>query len=612
MPPLNIRRPLSLLTAFMLALTFAAVSRAELPDQFNLAPQNAEVVVLIKNIKSLSDSVNALADACNLPMRRGTLLESFHRDSGIEKGMNDEGAALITFTDLKTAMDNNDEPNPLFLVPVSDYDAFLSNFSVTDTGGVTSFKHQGKTLYSQSIPGYAVVSEVEKQIADYKPGNAAAAMAAQIGTLGDAYAQSSDVLVYVDVKTLAPSLDKKIQETIDEIKAEFDHPGAPASPMGDPKMIFDLYARAIRAGINSTDGLLLGVDVEEDGVMISKALKIKPDSIMAQLIPGSDKGVAGLLARLPRQPYIAAFAMNAKAVDLHMLMQKFVDAVPEDADNPTIEMYRQSLPMIDQVRNASFALYTPDNAAVATGSFIKAAYIYDVEDADAYIKMYRDNLTKMNGMTYDLGEGAPDANGNPTQMQMTVTTSFTENAMELDGVKVSSYEMLFNLPPEMMQQMGPMAMFVSAFTQYRGLVAAKDNRVMVTTSTDAVLAQQILDTMTKAGGLGAGDTIAQATQRLNVGTPYACSYLSADGVAATANVFMAMFGMPAVEIPQNLEPITTGFGGEGDGLGGQLFVPSKTVRFIVDTIQSLEQGPQGQNGQRNRGQGQDGPPPAPF
>ena len=118
--------------------------------------------------------------------------------------------------------------------------------------------------------------------------------------------------------------------------------------------------------------------------------------------------------------------------------------------------------------------------------------------------------------------------------------------------------------------------------------------------------------MTNQNGLGSDGVIPQTAKKFDVGTTYAQTFISPSGIGMTANLFMAMFQIPALEITSDVEPITMTFGGDGESLAGQWFIASKSIRFFTDAANTFQQGGQQPGGQPQRKQKQDSPPPAPF
>ena len=602
-----------------LMLTVLQPAAAALPEQFNLAPKDAQVVALVKNMQSLNDKFTAFAEKIGAPADKD--LFDMMDQGNFKKGINRKGSMLLTVTDAATAMEKKTNPDMVVLLPVTDYNEFLSNFNATDAGGVTTVQHMNKTFYVKSIPGYAVFSEYQKPVEAYEPGNGLAVLSKKVGSLGLQFAEADDFIVYADLKAMAPVLEplvkQMMEQQIQQMQQLADMGFMDASTVQNATMAFKMYDRAIRGVIRGSDAILISGRFTDDGLIASKAMNMLADSEMAKMFPGDNAGVASILASLPNQPYIFNMAVNTKALDVKMLVDELMESMPKPAEGEAaggdmMDIYRKMLPMVDQIKAFASAFYSPDQQAMMTGGLLKTVSIFDTEDGATFVKDYGDYIKETNGIKIPMGQ-IPDANGNMVPMEMSYTTNLTPKALQIDGIDLDQYALTMNMPPQMMQQMGPAAMFMSSFTNYQGFLGAKKNRVMVTTTLDPAMAKQVLAHMDKATGMGSAGPMKSAMDKLDAPNPFMVYMLSPDGIAQAANIFMMMFQMPDIQVPDNLEPMTAVVGSEDLSLGGQLYVPSRSVRFIVDTVKQFA-GPAmgGPGGHGRQKHSHDGPPPAPF
>ena len=128
------------------------------------------------------------------------------------------------------------------------------------------------------------------------------------------------------------------------------------------------------------------------------------------------------------------------------------------------------------------------------------------------------------------------------------------------------------------------------FTSYRGYVASKDNQVLISTSADPQSVTNALKVVADGSGIGSSGAIADQRQNILTPNPAMEMYLSLGGIADMANLFVGMMGMPPIEVPADLPPVAISMSAEGDAMSGRMYVPSSSVRFIIDTAMEMQAG----------------------
>ena len=175
---------------------------------------------------------------------------------------------------------------------------------------------------------------------------------------------------------------------------------------------------------------------------------------------------------------------------------------------------------------------------------------------------------------------------------MTYVTTYTENALQIDGVRVDQFQMSMNMPPEVMAQMaqaGPMAAMMMGGMNYQGYMAAKGNYVIATTVLDPQVVTKALAAVDQDSGIGAAGPIAQMR---DAALPPDCmmeGYLSIDGLAQTANNFVIpMFGMQPIQVPDDVPPLSLAAGIEDSGLAKRIYLPKASLKFIAETVMNMQ------------------------
>lgn len=593
---------------------------AGVPAALSQASEGAQLVVIIPSMSEFSGKLAMINQTLGLEIDELTdALGSFKAEAGITGGLDDTGSALFVIHDLATAIDTKDEPDIVMILPVTDYQTFIASFQPEGAApagdGVTAVTlPDGQDGFAKEAGGYAIMGNTEEAIANYTAGGDADAIAGRIGALGQHYIDTCDAAAYVDMAAIAPSLNKLIDDAVAEMEKEFAKMGqagmAPGTDMESMKFMFSLYATAGQAVVNSADGMVFSLDLSEHGIGFTKSGQFKPDSPVMQYLPGGGPGTADTLARLPKGSYIAAMAYDAESLAFSKLMEAALTHLPEG--NAQFDMYRKALPLVKQIKQYAGVFYTPaPNALMTQTGVLNMLQTYKVDDSAAYLTKTREYITAMNGVSLPLG--VPAANGQGAAPAMTYTTSYSENALQLDGVQVDQYAMNVQMPPELVMQMGPAAGMMTMFTNFNGYATQADGHYLASTTLDQQLITQGLATAKTGDGIGSDDPLALVREKAVPPGAAAEGYLSFAGIVETVGPMAAMFGMPAVQAPADLPPVAAGLGIQGNSSAARLYVPNETTKFIIDTIKDVQAqmmggGPGGPGGGPQGG----GAPPPPF
>jgi hypothetical protein len=591
---------------------------AEAPAALAKAPQDAQFVLIVPSMTEFSGKLSMLNQTLGLDQPELTdALGAFKAEVGIGDAMNDAGSALLVIQDLATAIETGDEPDILMLMPVTDYPAFISSFQAEDAApageGVTQITMpDGQSGFARESGGYAVMGNTEQAVTNYAPSGDTGVIGGRIGELGLDYLGACDAAIYLDLEALAPVLTPKIDEAIAEMMANFDQ----MSEMGmmDPsgldmmRAAMTMYATAGKTILESSEGFVVALDITEHGIAFTDAVQFKPDSKVMQYLPGGGGNTASVLSRLPRGSYIAAMAFDAEAIACTDLFEAGLAAMPEG--NAQIDVYRKALPLMKQIQQYAGVFYTPDPAALMGGTgALNVLQTYKVKDSATYMQQTKAYITEMNGVSIPMA--VPVADGGQPQV-MTYTTSYLDNALQLDGVQVDQYSMQVQMPQEMMMQMGPAAGFMQMFTNFTGYAAESDGYYLATTTLDQQLMAKGLATGKTNDGMGADDTLAVVREKAVPEGAVGEIYLSLGGITETVGPMAMMFGLPAIEAPQDLPPVALGIGLKGNSTAARFYVPNETTKFVIDTVKDVQaQMMGGPNGPGNQQPGQGAPPP-PF
>ncbi len=608
---------LAAVAVFTVATVFTAPQAgAQAPAALAQAPQGADLVFIVPSMSQFSGKLAMLNQTLELDSPEMTdALAAFKAEMGIADGLNDAGSALVVIQDLSVVA-NDEDPDILFILPVTDYQAFIESFQGVDADNdqIAELIHpDGQSGFARESGGYVVMGDSLESVRGYAPGGDADAVADRIGELGQHYLKDCDAAIYLDLEALAPMLTVELDKVIAQMQGEMGQAAEMgimgASDLEMVQAVFTLYASAGKAVLTGSQGVLFSLDISEDGIGLTDAIAFKPDSPILKYFPGGDGKTVSILSRLPKGSYLFAGSLDLEAIAAGDLFENALAQLPEG--NAQIDQARKALPIIRQVRQAAGVFYTPDQAALmGGGSPMNVLSTSNVNDSAEYLKLSKDNITSMNGTSIPM---ANPMGGQP--MAATYTTSYTDNALQLDGVQVDQYSMQVQMPQEMIMMMGPMAGFMQMFTNFNGYIAEDDGHVLQTTTLDQQLIAKALATGKTGDGLGSADTLAKIRDKaIPPGAAFE-GYVSLAGIAETASPFAMMFGLPGFEAPVDLPPIGLGLGIKDEGAAARLYVPNKTIKYVIDTAKDVQAqmmgGPGGPGGPGAQPQGPGAPPP-PF
>lgn len=600
--------------ASVLAMAASMARAATVQEALGQAPADVEVVVVVPDLSQLSAKIGQLRQALNLPfLEMDDTLGSFKQLTGMTAGVNDHGSLLVVLPDLGEALRAEREPEVLMLVPVSDYNAFVGGFGGSADEDVTALTLPGgaRQGFGRNVGEYAVLGASQEAVAGYEAGQNADAIIESVGAMSRPYVDQSDAVVYANFEKLAPSLipwiDQAVSQATQQMEEMSESGFMSEAQVKQAKLAYEMYGSAAKMVIRDSRGWLGGMDLSDEGIGFTEALGIKPGSKLAGLFPGGEAATS--LASLPQQPFIFALAMDSQAIALTPIYEAMAEAGGE-AYMPAKEDW---LPLVEKLKGLAMAFYAPDDMAMMSGSLLKSLSILEVENDQQYIADLKKYVAKLNGMEIPIAGGMAMDNGagqGDQAMSMSYSTSYTDNALQLEGVQVDQYQLMTNMPPQLMQQMGPAAGFMQMFTNYSGYVAGKDGKVLATTVVDPQLVTAGFRSIEQGNGLGASESLKRIRDKALPPNPAAEAYISVSGIAQTANVAMAMFGMPPIEAPQDLAPIAMGLSSRDDSLTYRAYLPMETVSFLVQTGQNIAMmmgGAPGGPGAPTPGPG--GPPP---
>jgi len=573
-------------------------------DVLDLAPADAEVVIFVPSMAQVSGELAQMNRSFGLQRPElQDVLSVFKNEMGALEGVNDSGPAVIVMKGVVQAMsEQSQEPPFLMLLPVSDYGAFLGNYGVTDTSGIKEIAFpSGHSAFSKQAGGFAVLSKQQDQVQAYSPANQGAAWTEMVGGVNQDDLNAGDIVFLMNIPRMQPQLNEKMQELGDMMAQQMATD--PQAAMAQP--IMDLYMDAAQAAMRDGKAYMQTLVLEDEGAALTTNIQFNEGTPSAKMFAnGGDSSSA--LALLPDQSYLMSAAMDLSGIDTDALVDAILGALPDDDQAgplaSTMQMYRKALPLIAKTKATSWAWYTGDpQAMMQPGNFFKSVTVYATDDPDGMVASIKQTTESLNQMQMPAGmPGDPNA-------QMTFMSTYTPNALQMEGVSVDQYQVQMQMPPQVMQQMGPMAGMMAS--GYSGFIASKGEHVLMTTSIDTQLLASALRGL-DGGGMGNQGLITDLRGEAISGQPTMQMYISLQGIGETVAPFMMMMGGgPAIEVPADIPPVAMTLDVKDAGISNKLYVPSRVVQYISETtnqvMQQMQQGQRGGNPNRQ-------PQPAPF
>lgn len=572
-----------------LAATSPARAANNITSVLNQAPSHTQIIILVRNLKTLSDHLAQWKQATHVPAPPlDNLLATVKRQLHVRAGLNDRGAMMLIIPDIRTAFADPQTPAVGLLVPVSNYNAFLGNFPTTASHGVTTLQLPGRRPdFVKQVGRYALISQDQKMVSHYTPAHRARAMLKSAGAFARHELSKADVGLYVNLQAISPAVVPMIDQALAQMKARLpnleqhmDNQGAQSAQQS--AAIAKIYGQAVKAVIKQATALVSTIRFKPQGVAMTDVLQAKPNTELARLFPGgSGRITKGLMRKLPNASYLFASAYDLKAIDMPRLIHLVLQGMPQHSPlKPIIQLVQQeSIPTMQELQGSASMVLVPSQQAMMGGGLVRAITVNQARNGKAYIAKNKARLKALNGKKIVL---VPAHHHQPAE-QISISSSYTDNAIKVDGKPVDMYHLQIGLPANLPQSFSPVMMLLGG-TGYNGYIVAEGNDVLNTTSLDRGLIKQGLTAIKQNKGLGTRVEIQSLRRQL---PPHLVmeSYFSLAGAAHIANLFLPMlpmFHLSTITVPKHLPPIASGMGIEHHAIAYRLFVPNQATAFVVN------------------------------
>lgn len=588
------------LAGFLIALLLATGAQAQVEKYI---PSKALVVFKINKLQATSHKLAAFIQQMGLAQmdpRLADPLGSFLEEKKTTKGINKDGDlafAVLSFQKeaAEAAIEGDEEPmaeqSILLLVPVSDYDQFLSNFTDAKTEeGISkvTFPDSEGNGYIAHWGDYAAMSPRKSNVLAKPDGILLQGLAAkEFGT--------KDAVIWTNLPALRelalPELEKNREKIIADItkgltkQATTNQAFEPLAKAAANQLI-NAVERFLKDGQAATFSLNIG----EQGLSTTLMTEFESNSYLGQTVAQVKNTDQSLTTGLPEENYIV---MGGFVIDQEVtarLLSDVLDPILKEtaaleAQGKSIGNYVDALKRILAATNSeAFGLIAP-TAAIGQGSLLQGLAIVN-GDSKAIIKAQRDMIDSQTEMAklFQTGEA-------------TAQTTYTANAKTVDGVALNQFQAKFTANPKTPQER-QIAQFMAllygpqGFNGYIG--AVNDNQaLMVAGLTDEQIKASI--DAAKAGNTVVADRphVTAVTSELpknRVGEVY----VSLDVLLTTAANYAKQFGANApLNLQPNLPPIGVTLATEASAVRVDSYVPSQLVQQLVAAGMQMFMGMQG-------------------
>lgn len=593
------RRPRWMLVMSLAALVslvaLAPLTRAQVLDQI---PSNVLVVIKVNNLKATSDKVAKYMDALGLAALSPELadpLASLQQNMKVKEGMDTAGE--LAFVMVKPAKENSPpEDSMMFLLPVSDYKAFLSNFeNVKTEGAISSFK-AGEELHSANWGKYAVVAQ-NKDLLSQKPAGL------KLSPIASEEAKEKDAFIYANIPALAelalPELKKARAEALGEIDREIGKDADAKQFAGVAKAAVTQCLNVAEGFLKDSTGASLSLHLNDEGLMITSMAEFKPESYAGKIVSQLKNTDQPLLGGLPnRKFFFAGGSVNDPKISGQVVGDLLDPISKELANTEAAKGFASAIEAFKKGNAATHSMafgLTMPTGALGADSIIQQVMVAKGDAAT----IAASQKTMLQGVAdlFKLMPNKPDA--------PKFSYEYSPAAKMVGDLKLDSYA--FNMAidennPQAAQIQQIMA-FIYGPNGMGGTVGAvnKETYVMVQGGTDKLLQDVVAsakDGKDTLSGQGIITSVGKHLPAKRVGA----GYLFLDNIINTGVKYAQGFGLQVkVQLPADLPPIAGSIASEGSALRVDGFVPTHLVQSVVaagmQTYVQMNGGGAGKDGQ---------------
>ncbi|MCC6425012.1 MAG: hypothetical protein IT447_16175 [Phycisphaerales bacterium] len=591
------------LAGFLIAMMLVATVQAQVTQYI---PSKSMVVFKISKLDATSKKLAAFIQQMGLAQmdpRLADPLGSFLEEKKVTKGVNKEGDlafAVLSFQKeaveaAEAAVEGEEEPmeeqSVLLLIPVSDYDQFLSNFTDVETedGISKAVNPDGEgDSYIAHWGDYAAMSPRKSNVSTKPDGITLQGLAAK-------EFETKDTVIWANIPALReqalPELEKNRDKIVADITKGLTKQTA-TNQAFEPlaKAAANQLVNAAERYLKDGQAATFSINIGEKGLSTTLMTEFEPTSYLGQTVAQVKNSDQSLTAGLPDENYIVTGGVVIDNEVITKLLNDAMDPILKEAaaleaqGKPITDYYDVLKSVLAATNSETFGLIAP-TAAIGQGSLIQGLAIVN-GDSKAIIKAQKEMIDMQAELTKLFQSAQPPAQ-----------TTYTADAKTVDGVVLNQFQTKFNPNPKTPQER-QIAQLMALMYGPQGAVgyigAVSDNQTLLVTGlTDEQIKASIDAAKTGNTSVAERPHVASVTSELpknRVGEVY----VSLDVLLSTAANYAKQFGanMP-LNLQPNLPPIGVTLATEASAVRVDSYVPSQLVQQMVAAGMQMFMGMQG-------------------
>lgn len=570
------KRVSRVLGGFGVMLGISVPALAELPPSLDRVPEDAAIVVSVRNLAELHERAGALFELIQVGDSQQVL--GMAQMILSTPGLDETGSIALAIlpSDDGTVDFDSEAPPMVLIVPVDNFgDLAQALDGRAADNGLFDIELMGEEAFLRDLGGgWAALSPNGELLEDFegRAGNLRS-HERRFGSAGNEIADHSSIFVAVDIVSVAPY----IREGVEGFQGQM---GMMAMMMGEQAQGMEQFGQLIGDFtdqlIEQGEVVLMGVGMSDTGLSIDLGAQFRAGTEMARMMD-ADADARDLLRHVPDMPFLFAASVDTTSPAVKQMFGKLADLGAQM--NPAggeMMGFGNFLKMIDDQDGMAFVMGNPP-AIMMGGLFANTLQFTKTSDPAALLDTTSTMMSELNGME---------------QQGISFSTSFKRDATTVEGVPVHSWGMKMQFDPAdpgaQQAQMGMMMIFGPQGGP-SGYYAAIDEGLITTFSQSTPLMSQAIEAARAGNGLGAQASIRNAAGQLP-GNSVVQVYIGIDEIMQQVGGVMAMMGGGLdIEIPQNMGPIAIGASMQDGGFVGRIYMPEGVVKLIGEFAKMADQ-----------------------
>lgn len=565
----NIRRRAfaSPLLAFAALVIPAAQSAlGALPPVLDRVPADALGVIAAQSLERVDKGARDLLGAIEMPAM--STPAQVLAVMGLGDGLDMTRSAAIAVVPAAPAPDAAVDAPPyhfLAFVPTTDFAALLASFQPKPAAaGVQAIQVNGQSVFAKAIgDGYALLGDAEAVVADFQgAGGNLAAHKAAMGDVGARVADASDLFLVLTPAAMQTLAEQIMTQAQGQMQMAAMMAGGDAQKMQQGMQAAQAFVTNV---VGQASATIVGVRAGALGARFDFAVNFRAgtDAANAFQIRGDSNR---LLRQAPDQPFLFAAAGDYSSPAIKDLFHKATAVAGGGAP-------AEAAAAVDAADGQALAVYTTPGGLL-TGLFANAVEFTATKDPAALIASTKQLLEGMGQQADALFAGA-----------------FTENALEVAGVKVDQWSLTMRAPAG---GFGPQQQIVGALFGQMGIsgyMAPVKGGVVRTIAKDAATLEKAIALINNGAGpsLAQNALIAGVASQLPDGRT-AEGYVNVGELLRQALVMAATFiGQVNLDAPANLPPVGLSVTTDAGGARCTMFAPAPVIQTVVKVAQVVKQ-----------------------